>query len=161
MTFYETDQRIAEDIRDRIKADQPGGRIEAVSDNGATTAIISAVKNNPGLFVIKVETDGAGFESYNDLVHLESILRGTFNFGIVILPAGTCTSKAGRFCRKYIAADYRNLETITNDRQREQLVTRQPKYAWLSRVEAATPAEMSVKESTPGDADDQPAPDSW
>ncbi len=154
MTFHETDQRIAEDIRDRVKAAQPGGRIEAVSDNGAIAVIISAVKNNPGLFVIKVETDDAGFESFNDLVHLESILRGTFNFGIVILPAGSCTSKAGRFSRKYIAADYRDLETITNDKQREELVTRQPKYGWLSRVEAATPAEMSVKESTPSDADD-------
>jgi hypothetical protein len=133
MAFQESDQSIAEQLRDLMAAEQPGGRIDLVSGNGSVEVVISAGRRVVGSFDIKVAAAGETMDHYNDLVHLESVLRGAYNLGIIIVPAGTVGSRAGGYQRKYIAAP---MKTIVNDLTPEDRAIfddRQLQHGWLAR----------------------------
>jgi hypothetical protein len=133
MAFQESDQSIAEQLRDLMAAEQPGGRIEVVSDNGSVEVVISAGRRVVGSFDIKVTATGETMDHYNDLVHLESILRGTYNFGIVVVPAGIVGSRVGGFQRKYIAAAMKAIVNDLTPEDRAIFNDRQLQHGWLAR----------------------------
>jgi hypothetical protein len=133
MAFQESDQSIAEQLRDLMAAEQPGGRIEVASDNGSVEAVISAGKRVVGTFDIKATAAGETMDHYNDLVHLESIMRGAYNLGIVVVPVGTVGSRAGGYQRKYIAAPMKAIVNDLTPEERALFNDRQLQHGWLAR----------------------------
>lgn len=151
MAFQESDQSIAEGLRDLIAGRQAGGRLEIAGDNGTITIAVSPHKRVGGTFDLKATAAGATEAHYGDLLHLESVFRGAYNLGIVIVPAGHLANRAGGYQRRYMAA---TMKTIVNDlspADRERFNDRQPLHPWLTwRAVAGDKPEA--------DAGDQAAP---
>jgi hypothetical protein len=141
MPFQESDQSIAEKLRDLIAGRQPGGPLDIAGDNGTIEIVVTSHKRVGGTFDIQVSTAGATEAYYDDLLHLESIFRGAYNLGIVVIPAGQVANRAGGYQRRYAAA---TMKTILNDlspADRERFNDRQPLNPWLTwrAVTGSTP----------------------
>lgn len=151
MAFQESDQSIAEKLRDLITGRQASGRLDIAGDHGTITIAVSPHNRVGGTFDLKATATGTSEADYGDLLHLESVFRGAYNLGIVIVPAGNLANRAGGYQRRYAAA---TMKTIINDlspADRERFNDRQPPHPWLT-----WPA---VAEDTPeAEAGEPPAP---
>jgi hypothetical protein len=133
MPFQESDQSIAEALRDLIAGRQAGNHLDIAGDHGTITIAVSPHNRVGGTFDIKITVPGATEAHYDGLLHLESVFRGAYNLGIVVVPAGKFANRAGGYQRRYAAAP---MKTIVNDlspADRERFNDRQPLHPWLTR----------------------------